>query len=371
MAITATVAITGMNAKPDNPGPGLAVARCLREDPEFQGRIIGLSYDALDPGLYLEEYCDAAYLLPYPSAGDQALMDQLQHIQTQERVDVLIPCLDAELPGMVRLRPALEEMGLRTFLPDGEQLRLRNKDRLPELAEMAGIQCPEIKPVTQAGFFYQCQEEGWSYPLVVKGVFYDARIAHTADEAAEAFRKIAAEWGYPVLVQRLIQGEEYNLTAVGDGKGSLLGPVMMKKMAVTDKGKAWAGISIDDQALLGASESLARAIQWRGPLEVEVMRDTQGNYNLIEINPRFPAWIYLSKGVGRNLPMALLRLALGEEPGEFPDSRAGTLFIRHAQENIVPLAEFEAIVTRGERRTGAAAPTSDTRLQSPDNSQQK
>ena len=26
-----TVAVTGMNALPDNPGPGLAVARCLRE----------------------------------------------------------------------------------------------------------------------------------------------------------------------------------------------------------------------------------------------------------------------------------------------------------------------------------------------------
>lgn len=345
--ITATVAITGMNARPDNPGPGLAVARCLREAPEFQGRIVGLSYDALDPGLYLREYCDATYLLPYPSAGDQALLDQMQIIQSQEQIEMLIPCLDAELPGMVRLRPALQEMGLQTFLPDGDQLRLRNKDRLPELAEMAGIQCPEIKSITQAGFFYQCQEEGWSYPLVVKGLFYGAKIAHSADEAAEAFRKIAAEWGYPVLVQRMIKGEEYNLTAVGDGSGKLLGPVMMKKMAVTDKGKAWAGISIDDQALLTASESLAEAIQWRGPLEVEVMRDSQGNYQLIEINPRFPAWIYLSAGVGRNLPLTLLRLILGQEADDFPPIQAGTLFIRHALENIVPLEDFEAIVTRG------------------------
>ena len=352
-SITATVAITGINAKPDNPGPGLAVARCLRESPQFQGRIVGLGYDALDPGLYLPEYCDAGYLLPYPSAGDQALLDQLRHIQAQEQVEVLIPCLDAELPGMVRLRPALEDMGLKTFLPDAEQLRLRNKDRLPELAELAGIQCPEIRPITQAGFFYQCQEEGWSYPLVVKGLFYDARIAHNADEAAEAFHKIAAEWGYPVLVQRMIKGgEEYNLTAVGDGEGRLLGPVMMKKMAVTDKGKAWAGISIDDQALLAASESLAREIRWRGPLEVEVMRDGQGNYQLIEINPRFPAWIYLSAGVGRNLPLALLKLALGQAVDEFPPITAGTLFIRHALENIVPLEEFEAIVTRGGLRLG-------------------
>ncbi len=342
-----TVAITGMNARPDNPGPGLAVARCLREAAGFRGRIIGLGYDALDPGLYLPQYCDAAYLLPYPSAGDQALLDQLQLIQQQENIDVLLPCLDAELPGLVRLLPALQQMGLKTFLPEAQQLRLRNKDRLPELADMAGIACPEITPVTQAGFFYDCQEKGWSYPLVVKGIFYGAHVAHTAEEGADAFRKIAAEWGYPVLVQQYVKGEEYNLTAVGDGRGNLLGPVMMKKMAITDKGKAWAGISIDEPALLEASESLARAIRWRGPLEVEVMRDHQGHYQLIEINPRFPAWIYLSVGVERNLPYTLLQLAVGETPDAFASVKSGRLFLRYALETIIAIEDFETMVMRG------------------------
>jgi carbamoyl-phosphate synthase large subunit len=359
--INATVAITGMNAIPDNPGPGLAVARCLRESPGFRGRIIGLGYDALDPGLYLDEYCDASYLLPYPSAGDNALLDQLHMIQQREQIEILLPCLDAELPGMVRLLPALKEMGFKTFLPTAEQLRLRNKDRLPELAEMAGIHCPDIKAITQAGFFYKCQDEGWSYPLVVKGLFYGAYVVHTADEAADAFRKIAAEWGFPVLVQAMVKGEEYNLTAVGDGEGNLLGPVMMKKMAVTDKGKAWSGISIDDQPLLEASAALASAIRWRGPLEVEVMRDKQGHYQLIEINPRFPAWIYLSVGVGRNLPLTLLQLVMNQKTDSisetFPDIKPGVLFIRYAMENIVPIAEFESVVMQGGRRMSDNSPT--------------
>ncbi len=68
-----TVAVTGMNARPDNPGPGYAVARCLREAPEFSGRIVGLGYDALDPGVYDRQVCDQAYLLPYPSSGEADL----------------------------------------------------------------------------------------------------------------------------------------------------------------------------------------------------------------------------------------------------------------------------------------------------------
>ena len=345
--ITATVAITGMNAKPDNPGPGLAVARCIKESDQFKGKIIGLGYDALDPGLYLKQYCDSSHLLPYPSTGDEALLNTLNALNDVENIDVLIPCLDAELPGIVRLRPLIEEMGIKVFLPTPDQLRLRNKDRLTELAELAGIQCPDIKSVTHTGFFHQCQEEGWSYPLVVKGLFYDAKIVHNADEATQAFRQIAAEWGYPVLVQKLVKGEEYNLTAVGDGQGNMLGEVMMKKMAVTDKGKAWSGVSIFDQALYDASASLIEASKWRGPLEVEVMRDKQGQYQLIEINPRFPAWIYLSVGVHRNLPLTLLKLALGLELEPFPPPQTGILFIRHAFENIVPMADFDSVVMSG------------------------
>lgn len=347
MTIAVTVAVTGMNARADNPGPGVAVARCLRESPEFTGRIIGLGYDALDPGLYLREYCDAAYLLPYPSAGDGVFIASLRAINATESIDIILPCLDAELPGMVRLTPQFDDMGIRYLLPTPEQLRLRNKDRLPELAAHAGIQCPQIKMVTHSGFFYQCQDEGWSYPMVVKGLFYGAHVVHSADHGADAFREIAAQWGFPVLVQRVVEGEECNLSAVCDGSGEMLGEVMMKKMAVTDKGKAWSGVSIFDQNLHDASAALIKAINWRGPLEVEVMRDKHGNYQLIEINPRFPAWIYLSAGVGRNLPLILLQLILGEEIPKPAAVRPGVLFIRHAIDTIVPQSEFEAVIMNG------------------------
>lgn len=342
-----TVAITGMNARPDNPGPGYAVARCLREVQNFRGKIIGLSYDALDPGLYARDVCDASALLPYPSAGDAALLDRVREIHARAAIDVLIPCLDSELTGMARIEPQLRALGIKTFLPSEEQLRMRGKDRLAEVAALGGIESPDSLSVTRAAFFYECQEKGWSYPFVVKGLYYDARVVKSADEGAEAFRKISAEWGVPVLVQKLVRGVEINLTAVGDGSGAMLGAVMMKKMAVTAKGKAWAGVSIHDATLERASAAIVNGLRWRGPLEVEVMRDTDGRYQLIEINPRFPAWIYLTCGVGRNLPEALLKLAVGEQPQAFPPAQTGVLFIRRAQEMIVPMAQFETMVTAG------------------------
>ena len=90
--------------------------------------------------------------------------------------------------------------------------------------------------------------------------------------------------------------------------------------------------------------ALIKAINWRGPLEVEIIRDSKGEYQLLEINPRFPAWIYLSVGVGRNLPFTLLQLALGNTIPEFENIKTGVMFIRYAQETITNMHDFESIV---------------------------
>ncbi len=348
-----TIAVTGMNAKPDNPGPGLAVARCLRLEHGDQIRIIGLGYDVLDAGLYLQEISDASYLLPYPSAGEQQLMERMQFIQQEEHIDVLIPCLDAELLSFSRLQHEFEHLGIRMLIPDVSQLRDRNKDRLGELSRNAGIRYPETKTITSANFFYQCHDDGWKYPMVVKGLFYDASIVHTADEGAEAFRKIAASWGYPVLVQRYVEGHEVNLTAIGDGKGHLLGSVMMRKQAVTDKGKAWSCVTVENTHLRESAEKLAQELQWSGPLEVEMLKESDGNYLLIEINPRFPAWIYLAAESGCNLPAGLVALSMGEEP-HFEAAKTGMMMIRYAQETVIDLSTFESM-----SMYGSYAPKSD------------
>lgn len=343
------VAVTGMNARPDNPGPGLAVAHCLREAETFDGRIVGLGYEALDPGVHLANYCDAGYLLPFPSTGDEAFLERLELIRDREGIDALIPCLDAELPSVTRLAGELAAMGIATFVPSPDELELRNKDRLTELAGHAGIACPETKPISDPRFFYDCGREGWRYPFVVKGIFYDAEIVKGPEQGAAAFSRISAHWGLPVLVQRYLEGEEVNLTAVGDGHGGLLGAVMMKKLALTDKGKAWAGVTIADDTLYEASRSLVRETCWKGPLEVEVMREPDGTYQLIEINPRFPAWVYLAAGSGCNVVEMLLRLISGESLPERDHAPAGIIYLRYAEDAIIPLSEYESVVMNGWR----------------------
>jgi carbamoyl-phosphate synthase large subunit len=339
------VAITGMNARPENPGPGYPVARCLRQAHDFRGRLVGLGYDVLDAGLY-HTHCDTSYLLPYPAAGPEALLERLIEIHEREHLDAVVPCLDAELPGFIAIADQLRQKGIHSWLPTATQLKARNKDRLPDLCRRLGVSTPETRTVSDPGFFRRSPGEGWDYPLVVKGAFYDAATCYTAEEAESAYFKLAAQWGYPVLVQRFLEGQEINLTGLGTGR-ALVGSVMMRKRAVTDKGKAWAGVSVVDEQLERLAATLVEGLGWCGPLEVEVLRTPSGQLNLIEINPRFPAWVYLSHGVGRNLPRALLDLMLGRELPDFPPLRPGLMFLRYAEEMIVDLKSFENLMMCG------------------------
>jgi len=342
------IAVTGLNAT-DNPGPGVAVLRALRDDPELRVRTVGLAYDALEPGIYARDLVDDVFLVPYPKEGTDALEERLRYVH--ERVGGLaavIPTLAAELPSFITLSPALRALGVGTYLPSRAQLELRSKAHLMELGERSGIVVPRARVLGDPEPLHTLHEE-MPFPVVVKGVYYGATIARSVDEAVQAFHRTVAAWGLPVIVQEYVRGEEYDVVAVGDGEGGLVGAVPMRKTYVTDKGKGWAGIAVKDPGLFEVTERFMEASRWRGPCEVEVMKGEDGAYHLMEINPRFPAWSYLSAGAGMNLPAAVARLAMGEEVAPMRDFRAGTMFVRIALDQIAGLEELQAITTAGER----------------------
>lgn len=337
------VAVTGLNAT-DNPGPGVAIIKSLRSSPAFHGSIVGLAYDALDPGLYLDGLLDAAFLIPYPSAGREALLARLAHIQATVGIDVLIPALDSELPGLADHEEDLEALGIHTFLPTRAQLDMRSKAHLHELD---GLLVPDGVVLTDPEDLYTLDTE-LGLPLVVKGPFYGATVAHSVGEAVTAFHTHAAKWGYPIIVQRYVEGEERNVCAVGDGRGGVLGAVAMKKLMLTDSGKGWAGVTIRDPALMELTRTFMEATGWRGPCELEVRRDADGQAHLIEVNPRFPAWCDLCPAAGQNHAQLVVDLALGGSPGPLAEAHAGTAFVRISLNQIVPISAVDAITTIGE-----------------------
>jgi carbamoyl-phosphate synthase large subunit len=258
----------------------------------------------------------------------------------------LIPNLDAELPLCIKYADHLRTLGIGTFLPTLAQFRLRGKDKLWELAAPIGVQVPKTRVVTSHAMLTEAVQE-LGLPVMVKGCLYHAHRATTMPEATTYYNELVTEWGYPVIVQEVVYGDELNVVGVGDGQGNALGLVGMKKMTTTALGKIWTGVTVKNGPMLEAAEKFVRSSAWRGPFELECIVGREGIY-LIEINPRFPAWTYFATGVGLNLPSQLLRCGLGLPPAPMPDYPAGKLFIRYSYDIVTDMTRFQRVMTRGE-----------------------
>jgi carbamoyl-phosphate synthase large subunit len=340
------VGVTGLNAT-DNPGPGVAVIQAIRHDPTFDGSVVGLGYDVLDPGLHLPGLVDHAFLLPYPSAGRGALIARLAEIKSRVGLDVLLPTLDSELPALLDQEDTLASMGIATYLPTRAQFDRISKTRLHKL-NADGITVPEAIVLHDVAELFSLGDR-MGFPCVVKGRFYGAVVATSFDGAVRAFHSLSARWGLPVIVQRFVDGDEVNVAMVGDGQGGLVGAVPMRKMMLTANGKGWAGVTVDDPALLEVARRFAQVTGWRGPCELELHRDRSGTLHLLEVNPRFPAWCDLTAGAGQNLPRAVVDLALGAVPGPLPAYQPGIAFVRISQNLIAPISALDGLSTHGER----------------------
>lgn len=340
------IAVSGLNAI-DSPGPGVAVIRALREAESFDVRIIGLAYESLEPGIYMHDIVDKTYQFPYPSAGIDTITERLDYIHEKENIDVLIPNFDAELYPFIKLENELKEKGIHMCLPSMEQFEERHKMNLNKFGEKYDIRVPESKCIHDVGEIFRLHEE-FEFPVLVKGKYYDAYVAYNVEQVKTYYHRISAKWGYPIIIQEFVHGMEYNVTGLGDGTGQTISAIPMRKQYITDKGKAWGGISISDNRMLELTRKFISQTKWKGGFELELMKDKESNFYLLEINPRMPAWIYLSVGVGHNIPEALVKLALGEKVEPFGDYKVGKMFVRFSWDMIVDMQDFQAISTLGE-----------------------
>ena len=341
-----TIGVTGLN-NTDNPGPGIPVIRGIRDSEIFDCRIIGLAYENLEPGIYMPNMVDKTYQIPYPSSGGEALLERILEINQIEHLDLIIPNFDAELQSFMLYEKRLNDAGIRLYLPTIEQFEERHKMVLDKYGIKYNVNVPKSMPLTNLNDVAGIRDD-FEYPVLVKGKYYDAYVAYNSEQVISHYNKISAKWGVPVIIQEFIRGTEVNVVALGDGKGNTIAAVPMRKQFITDKGKAWSGITIADEKMLKITRSLIKQTKWKGGMELEMIKTSAGKYYMIEINPRIPAWVYLAVGAGQNIPEALVKLALGIDVPPFETYKVGTMFIRYSYDIIGDISQFEKLSIYGE-----------------------
>ena len=334
------IAISGLN-NTDNPAPGIPVIKALQDSYE----IIGLSYDANEPGNYMN-MANKVYLMPYPSLGYNELKKRLEYIKKQSGLDAVIPCLDAELPLYIKYQEEIEAMGIKLCVPSLENFELRNKNRLAKLSKELNTSYPKTYEVSSVNELIKCVET-LNFPLMIKGNYYKAYKAYNLESAIEYFYKISNEWGFPVLVQEIVFGEELNLVGVGDGKGELKGAVAIKKLTTTELGKIWTGVTIYNEKLMQIAKDFVAHTKWKGPFELECIVNMNQIF-MIEINPRFPAWVHFATEIGVNLPKMVVDIMQGIDNEPILTYPQNKMYVRYTGELVTDFKNYIKLLSTKE-----------------------
>jgi diaminopimelate decarboxylase len=305
--------VSGTHSGPD-PSPGLGIARSVKQaDPQI--RLIAKDYSLRSSGLH-DLIFDEFQVMP---AWSEMALDA-HHVflvkQLKEMNALYISGLDAEIDWLstLNLSPS------KVLTPSATALSQIQKPRISCAGEL-GMRIPEFVPATasQIDLHKLARRSGWR--IWIKGKFHEAYAARSHGEMLSRLSQMQATWPIEdIFVQCSIQGLERSYTFAAF-EGQLLGVAEVEKRSQTSAGKTWAAeVTMPSAEIIEKIAAFTKRTAWTGGCEIEFIRDRDDQDWLIDINPRFPAYIHGVTVCGLNLPGRLIAAVKGElqsDPSSF------------------------------------------------------
>jgi carbamoyl-phosphate synthase large subunit len=308
-------------------GPaGVAVIRSLLARGDVA--VHAADMDRWASGIYLVEP-DRRRLVP-PGLADEFVDDVVATCE-RDRIEVLFPTVDVELPRLAEARERLAAVGTVLASPSLATLETA-LDKLTLARACAGhLRVPRTELLGAAGY-----DEGWTYPVIVKprrGA--GSRGVRLVTDHAELVAVSATE---DLLVQELLPGDEYSVDVLADLDGHVVAAVPRARLRV-DSGVSVAGVTIHDEDLVATASAVARVIGLTTVANVQLKRDADGVPALLEVNPRFPGAMPLTIASGVDMPSLTLDAVLGRPVPDHVEFRE-VANVRFLEDRFLPLDEI-------------------------------
>ncbi len=134
-----------------------------------------------------------------------------------------------------------------------------------------------------------------------------------------------------MLVSEFLPGDEFSVDCLADeGKTIVAIPRLRRKMQA---GISVHGEMVNNPEIMAYAKAIIAALKLHGNVGIQVKANAQGQYQVLEINPRVQGTIVACLGAGVNLPLLGVYQALGEHiiPGML-EVQWGTRFRRYWNE---------------------------------------
>lgn len=242
-------------------------------------------------------------------------------------VDALISLNDLELPILSENKSRFEELGVKVIVSDPEVIDICfDKYKTAQWVESLGLPSPktyvrldDAKKALAAGEI--------SFPLFMKPRWGSGSIGLESIADMEELdiyyhllmKKIkktilatASVGNEYIMIQEKLTGAELGLDIINDLDGNNVSVSVKQKLAMR-AGETDKAITRDLPEVREMGALIGKKLKHIGNLDVDIMQRANGEYCVLELNPRFGGGFPFSYEAGVNMPKAIIKWVKGEK----------------------------------------------------------
>ena len=296
----------------------MELIKLFRKEFGDQAKLLGASNDPSSPSFF---FLDHVFRVPKRIDTDEHA-HRLLEICRKERIDVLIPLVDPELPVIAKYRDEFQKVGTTAMISRYESVRIASDKILTyEFFVKAGIPTPKTL------FPGESDLSKLEYPVIIKPRYGSAgKGIYICEDATMLEALCTAEH----VVQEYVTGDEITVDIFGTGDGQCIHAVPRLRLKVRG-GEVERGITIKDPKITEFAKVIAKHFKPFGAINVQLFRNREsGNYWFTEINARFGGGYPLSYHAGANFPRLIKKLLMDERIHENIDGyKPGVYMLRY------------------------------------------
>lgn len=308
--------------------PGLA--DCLKQNGERNVRIIGVDMGIDNTVLQM---VDAVYQVP--RVTDSEYVDRLLEICKEEKVDIVMPFMSAELLPLINRKHDFEAIGTKVSVSDRYSVEVtNNKYRFYKFLKENELPVPKFARIQSA---YELREacEKCGYPnnaVCVKAtelsgsrgiriikpgmskfdILFGEKPNSFFTTMDDLFETLKEKDEMPeMMAMEYLPGMEGSVDLIAENGRILY--MAYRESTVNLHSIPQAGELKENKEAYAIAEKVISALNFTGNADLDFKNDADGHPVLMEINPRIAATMKIFKEGGMNLPYLRVKQLLGED----------------------------------------------------------
>lgn len=248
----------------------------------------------------------------YPKQDD--VFNQILSVINEQQIKLIIPMSDGFAELLSRHKQTLEnDYHCYVPTPSHDIFTLgADKAKLMAFCEQHGFPHPRTRLLNASSLSQAAQYV--QFPALIKpnrsvgarGI----KIVHSLDELEKEFPRIESLYGSATM-QEYIETNGlpyYNVMLYRSAEGKITGSAIIEilRFFPIQGGSSSLCRTIEQPELLSVCSRILEQLQWVGMADFDVLKTTNGEFKIIEINPRVPASLRAADIAGVNFPDIML-----------------------------------------------------------------